>query len=168
MLSKLKEVLFSDQGLVDDRDALFTFAIPGLEGEWGFFPPSIVPWKILALVSETVRFMNTLHNPIFHHCLQLIMVLSCSFCFAGCVDPVGYSMCLRRHHLLRHRPTAGDNGSLLARLGCHSSCVALYPILPFGGFGIAESDCQSVHVNCDVGGLLSVHRSHVRDGPSVC
>lgn len=60
MLSVLKGFLSSDQGLVDDREALFTFIVPSIdglgvvlpEGQWGFFAPSFVPWKILALVSE--------------------------------------------------------------------------------------------------------------------
>lgn len=55
MVSAMKDVLFADQGLVDNRQALFSFAIPGVEGQWGFFPPTLAPWRVLAIVSLSLQ-----------------------------------------------------------------------------------------------------------------
>lgn len=52
-METIRNLLFGDQGLVDRREALFSFEIPGLEGEWGFFPPTLAPWKVLAFVSQS-------------------------------------------------------------------------------------------------------------------
>jgi hypothetical protein len=51
MMTAIQDIFFADQGLVDNRQALFSFVIPGCEGEWGFFPPTATPWKVLAVVS---------------------------------------------------------------------------------------------------------------------
>jgi len=52
IITAIKDLFFADQGLVDNRQPLFPFAIPGCEGEWGFFPPTAAPWKVLAIVSR--------------------------------------------------------------------------------------------------------------------
>jgi len=51
-ISVIRETFFADQGLSDNRQALFSFEIPGIEGEWEFFPPAGGPWKTLATVSS--------------------------------------------------------------------------------------------------------------------
>lgn len=75
MLSVLKGFLSSDQGLVDDREALFTFIVPSIdglgvvlpEGQWGFFAPSFVPWKILALVVLIQSFIQCIFAVIIYY-----------------------------------------------------------------------------------------------------
>lgn len=47
----IKDMMFADQGLVDDRQPLMAFEIPGLDGRWGFYLPKIDPWKVLLIVS---------------------------------------------------------------------------------------------------------------------
>jgi len=55
LISVLRETFFADQGLTDNRQLLFSFVLPGIEGEWGFFPAAMGPWKTLVTVSSEGR-----------------------------------------------------------------------------------------------------------------
>jgi hypothetical protein len=45
--------LFADKLVEDDREPVWIFEIPGMEGTyWGFYPPKMLLWQQLLLVRE--------------------------------------------------------------------------------------------------------------------
>lgn len=50
-------VIFSDKLDVDDREPVASFQIPGVEGEFGLYPPRLVFWIQLTIVSSSMLFV---------------------------------------------------------------------------------------------------------------
>lgn len=51
MLEILESSLFADKLVEDTREPLTTFEIPGLDGTFGLFPPTLGIWQQLLYVS---------------------------------------------------------------------------------------------------------------------
>jgi hypothetical protein len=129
MMAAIKDIFLADQGLVDDRQALFTFAIPGLEGVWGFFPPTLAPWKVLAFVSCTgsavpsnLLLMLVQSSPVDASLIMLRLSI-------GRAAPVYHPVYLCGFNLVCDCSAKGKFRILLDRLGSHCSAIVIPTIL---------------------------------------
>lgn len=60
--------LFGEEAIVDNREPLFTFWIPHVDGTFGLFAPDPNAWKLLAIVSyvrKSVCFLFLFVGAIF-------------------------------------------------------------------------------------------------------